>query len=84
MAEIDDVLDCILDIQGFAVISHLFCQAFSLLWFNAHSVCIFQPQDFFSSCLAELGLLAGKMQGGPWLGLLCVAVCGLECGGTPG
>ena len=55
MAEIDDVLDCILDIQGFAVIFHLFCQAFSLLWFNAHSVCIFQPQDFFSSCLAELG-----------------------------
>ena len=80
MAEIDDVLDCILDIQGFAVIFHLFCQAFSLLWFNAHSVCIFQPQDFFSSCLAELGLVAGKMQGA----VVGIALCGLECGGTPG
>ena len=72
MAEIDDVLDCILDIQGFALIFHLFCRTFCLLWFNAHSVCIFQPQDFFSSCLAELGLVAGKMQGGRGWSMLCV------------
>ena len=80
MAEIDDVLDCIVDIQGFAVIFHLFCQDFCLLWFNAHSVCIFQPQDFLSWCLAELGLLAGQLQGA----VVGIALCGFQCGGTPG
>ena len=71
VSEIDDVLDCIVDIQGFAVIFQLFCQAFCLLWFNAHRL-HFPATGFLFFVFGRAWPGGWQDARGPWLGLLCV------------
>ena len=80
MAEIDDVLDCIVDIQGFAVIFHLFVKPFVFCGltlipsaFSSHRISFLRVWQSLAWWLARCkGAVVG------------IALCGLECGGPSG
>ena len=81
MAEIDDVLDCILDIQGFAVIFQLFVKPFVFCGLTLI------PSAFSSHRISFLRVWQSRAWPGGWqdaLAVVVIALCGLEWCGPPG